>query len=713
MVAQRDTYPFAGQEGEPTLLTAAVEAARRGRGELLLLCAAAMLGVNVDINLLRAAIGIDDLSLAPALEEAVRAGLLALGGGGLPLAHVLTGEARGSRIRPPRRRPLHLAAVRAIERLRGQTPPMLLPPIAAAEQRAAAPAESSVALRYARRAAEAAIDRCAWDEAAVHQRAAIELAGADDIGERCDLLLAVGETYRLLDDRQRGRATCLEAAALARTLDAPDRLARAALAFPNTKRDRYDPAHHALLEEALAARPPPADATRAMLLGRLARVLYEARDRAYARRVGRDALAIGRRLDDPRAVAAINFNVGVPLWDVVRLDDRLALATELVRAGEAGGDAYAVWAGHVRRYRHLLERGDREAALAALAGAIRPAAAIRLPATEWVVTSDQALPVLLAGRFDEAAALADQVFAMAQRSGDAEAIEAATAIRFGVWREQGRLSEAETLLRGLPDLDRTRPRWRSLQAWLACEQGRRQEARAVLEQLTDNDCAAVPRDDAWRSTLSLLAEIAVALGDTARAGRLYALLSPLAERHVDIEGVVYLGAVPYYLGRLATALRRWQAAARHFDAALAMHAQMEARPWLAHTHHAIAAMLLARGRARDRRDACHHLAEAVTGYGELGMTAWATRAGALMPTGRNQPDGLTRRETEVLRLIAAGKTNQQIAETLVLSVRTVEIHVSSIYTKIGVCGPAARVAATSYAMRLGLTSSRSVEISEL
>jgi class 3 adenylate cyclase len=47
------------------------------------------------------------------------------------------------------------------------------------------------------------------------------------------------------------------------------------------------------------------------------------------------------------------------------------------------------------------------------------------------------------------------------------------------------------------------------------------------------------------------------------------------------------------------------------------------------------------------------------------------------------PDGLTAREVEVLRLIAAGRTNTEIASELTLSVRTVARHITNIYTKIG------------------------------
>jgi DNA-binding NarL/FixJ family response regulator len=61
-------------------------------------------------------------------------------------------------------------------------------------------------------------------------------------------------------------------------------------------------------------------------------------------------------------------------------------------------------------------------------------------------------------------------------------------------------------------------------------------------------------------------------------------------------------------------------------------------------------------------------------------------------------DVLTARETEVLRLIAAGKTNAEIAGDLVLSVRTVERHISTIYGKLGISGKAARAIATAYAL---------------
>ncbi|HEV2066291.1 MAG TPA: response regulator transcription factor, partial [Thermomicrobiales bacterium] len=83
--------------------------------------------------------------------------------------------------------------------------------------------------------------------------------------------------------------------------------------------------------------------------------------------------------------------------------------------------------------------------------------------------------------------------------------------------------------------------------------------------------------------------------------------------------------------------------------------------------------------------------------------AWADHAIAAPPSPR--PDtaapshDLSSRELEVLEWIAAGKSNQEIADALSISVRTVKTHVTSILTKLDV---SSRSAATAYAHREGL-----------
>ena len=84
-------------------------------------------------------------------------------------------------------------------------------------------------------------------------------------------------------------------------------------------------------------------------------------------------------------------------------------------------------------------------------------------------------------------------------------------------------------------------------------------------------------------------------------------------------------------------------------------------------------------------------------FARLGAGPDLGRVDALLrPAAAGAGHGLTRRELQVLRLVAAGATNKAIAAELVLSERTVDRHVSNLLTKLGL---ASRAAATAYAYR--------------
>lgn len=91
----------------------------------------------------------------------------------------------------------------------------------------------------------------------------------------------------------------------------------------------------------------------------------------------------------------------------------------------------------------------------------------------------------------------------------------------------------------------------------------------------------------------------------------------------------------------------------------------------------------------------------------IGAAKEADRAARLLATvnarrkaaAAKSPDRLTAREAEILALVAEGRSNQDIAAALVLSVRTVERHISNIYQKLGLDGRTARAAAAVYAHR--------------
>jgi DNA-binding NarL/FixJ family response regulator len=72
-------------------------------------------------------------------------------------------------------------------------------------------------------------------------------------------------------------------------------------------------------------------------------------------------------------------------------------------------------------------------------------------------------------------------------------------------------------------------------------------------------------------------------------------------------------------------------------------------------------------------------------------------AGSALPAA--YPAGLTAREVDVLRLVAQGLTDAQVAEKLIASRRTVSTHLTSIYSKLHV---ASRSAATRFAFEHGL-----------
>jgi DNA-binding NarL/FixJ family response regulator len=87
--------------------------------------------------------------------------------------------------------------------------------------------------------------------------------------------------------------------------------------------------------------------------------------------------------------------------------------------------------------------------------------------------------------------------------------------------------------------------------------------------------------------------------------------------------------------------------------------------------------------------------EALARRGRLDLESEA----AAKPSSPLDPLGLTAREQEVLALVAIGRTNAQIAETLFISPKTATVHVSNILAKLGVRN---RVEAATIAHRLGI-----------
>jgi DNA-binding CsgD family transcriptional regulator len=205
--------------------------------------------------------------------------------------------------------------------------------------------------------------------------------------------------------------------------------------------------------------------------------------------------------------------------------------------------------------------------------------------------------------------------------------------------------------------------------------------------------------------LAPIAQAALVLEDHDLAARIYPRLLPFRTRHGDF-------LPERLLGELAMLQGDWPLAEVHLVAGEALSrasdgSPINARaPELARTLAARANLELA-WHGRSAQPQARELLQAALGLMEqLGMVGDATRVrdqlDALPKPSAVKvtfPDHLTRREIDVLRLIATGEDNQRIAALLVLSVRTVERHISNIYSKIGAQGPASRAMATAYALR--------------
>ncbi|NQW16989.1 MAG: AAA family ATPase [Chloroflexi bacterium] len=142
------------------------------------------------------------------------------------------------------------------------------------------------------------------------------------------------------------------------------------------------------------------------------------------------------------------------------------------------------------------------------------------------------------------------------------------------------------------------------------------------------------------------------------------------------------------------------AAAVHFSEGIAFCKKSGLRPELAWTYHDFVSFQLKQGGRIDRSEALKMVDEGLKLTNTLGMVSLQRRLEELRDAvvalgGKPQyPDGLTPREVEVLRLIATGRSNRQIAEDLIITESTAAKHVANILSKTE---SANRVEAANYA----------------
>ncbi len=230
-----------------------------------------------------------------------------------------------------------------------------------------------------------------------------------------------------------------------------------------------------------------------------------------------------------------------------------------------------------------------------------------------------------------------------------------------------------------------------------------QPAQALLSLArgrTDAACAAVhralgePLDPIHRSQLlSGAIDVLLAGNDLAAARPLVAELDAVGDAFDSSSLRAMAG---YAVGALALAEGRPEDALEPLRAALHRWRELGCPYETARTQVLVGRALRGLG---DEQSAVTELAAAAEALAALGATPDAHEADRLLAPG-NLPGGLTAREAEVLRLVASGMSNPEIAAALFLSDKTVARHLSNIFTKLDV---PSRTAAAAYAFDQGLT----------
>ena len=608
-----------------------------------LLVVASVIGAEYDLDVLQGAVGLDEEAVLSGLEEAVRAGLVADAvGPGLRqrFTHALVRATLYDGLTAPRRAQLHRRVAESVELLRAGRTSDHLAELAHHFTRAAAIGGAAKAVAYSTLAGEKALGQLAHDDAAGYFQQALDLLdlvppssrGADDGGavdrirQRCDILLALGEAQRRCGAPAH-RQTLLDAADLAREMGDAERLASAALAntrsFWSATR-RVDAERVAAFRDALAALDGGDSPLRARLLARLAVELVYSGDAVAVRRLSDEALAMARRLGDLPTLA----QVLVPRYNTIRgdpgtLGERLSDTAELLDVATRLTDPSLRCEAYGWRAVAAMEAAQAEEAATCLDAFERMAAAVHQPAMLWYVAYMRASRAMLEGRFDDAERLANEAFRLGRSAGQPDADLFLSAQRLQLAFERGVLGRWERPLRVA--LTRDPDSWWFLRSWQAlCDTERDDDegARAHLDELAANEFADLTFEPTWLHIVANCAAVAAHLGDTARAGRLYELMSPYAGQLVTLSSLAYCGSVDHYLGLLAAALGRHQEAASHYQAAAILHRQVGAPAWLARTRLAQALSLTATGRPVE---AVPLLQGAAATAGRLGMASVARR----------------------------------------------------------------------------------------
>lgn len=596
------------------------------------------------------------------LDACVAAGILRSSDGAVGFRHELARQAIEQSVPPGRRRSLHQKLVAALA-----DPPSGRADAARLAHHADAAADGVAVVRYARQAAVEAAAVSSHREAAAQYARVLRYAGCLDAAELPDVFAAHSRECYLADDGETAIASAHAAATRHHALG--NRLAEADAMLWLASVQRMDGQladAGASMTQALAildATPGGAEVARAYAAASLAAM--SAGDVAESISAGRRAMRLAEEFDDVATHVHAQITLAtLEMEDVEGFADghaHMQLAIE-----RATRDSLHDLVG--RAYNNLayeaFARYDLDLAESTVRAAIAYAAAHGVDLWLRLALGSLAEVQLARGDWDGAADSAQQVLARPgtaiPRMGPLTVIGLMRARR-GDPDPWGPLDDALDIAQGSGELQMIVPvvTARAEAAWL---EGRADDVLAESEGAVRRAIAA---GDAW------------ALSDLAHWRRLAGAADDLPElrdspRRLQLEG------------RAEVAAARWAELGYPYEAALAL-AEAGTEPALRHALTALqrlgataAAALVAR-RLRDR--GARHIPR-----------------GPRPSTATNVAQ-LTRREVQVLTLVADGLANAEIAQRLFLSEKTVGHHVSAVLRKLGV---GSRSDAAAEALRRGL-----------
>ncbi len=651
---------------------------------------AAVLGDEFDLSTLVAASETDRVTTMGFVDAAVALGLVELvdsPGAQYCFVHALARQAVLDRTSPSRLALLHARAGEALERLPQHN--ALVPRLAHHFLAAQFLGFHDQAFRHTREAGRLAERSLAFEEAAAWFERAAALPECDP-EDRSQLLLLAATDHVRACGFPRARAIYEE---LSLTGGPEVRLA-AAMGFEDaTWRPGVNGIRAAdLLSAAVGAGNVDAhDAPRVRALGSLSRALALAGEMSEASRVGSRAIDLARQGGDDQTVAHV---LTTSLWHGTTPDlagQQLERSAEISRLSRAARDYETLGAALNFRATASYVLGRPDELRAAMDDARSAVEHTGLPYYRFIFCGHSHAAAFLRGDFAGAERWAQESLKYTETFGDEVAEGPYSVQMFMVRRETGALESFGSFLDGTETFT---ARWVPGLLALYTEVGQETGMRRALRHLLDRDLTSRSHEAQWPMELVFLTDAALALRDVESARRLQPLLMTYRGMNL-VSGtmVATFGSADRYLGRVAALLGDTEAAERHLDAALEMDRRMHSVVHTAETLGQMSLLAAVTGRY-ERAEAC---AREALDLAESSGQRRVSRMLAMVP--RDRSERLTEREVDVLGLLAAGLSNQQIGTRLHISANTAANHVRSILIKTGTAN---RTQAAIYAAQHGL-----------